>query len=148
VVVTVGTTKSNSVDVPLAATAPGIFSTTQNGLGDGAILHANFTAVNAASPAQRGETVLLFLTGLGAVSPAVADGAVAPSNPLSQMVGPIAVYVGGVASTSISFSGLAPSLAGLYQVNFVIPAGTPSGEVSLAIQTVEGYTDLVNIAIQ
>jgi uncharacterized protein (TIGR03437 family) len=43
---------------------------------------------------------------------------------------------------------LAPLLAGLYQVNFAIPADAPSGVQSLAIQTVEGFTDLVNIAIQ
>jgi uncharacterized protein (TIGR03437 family) len=148
VVVTVGNTKSNSVDVPLAPTAPGVFSLSQNGLGDGAILHADFSLVNAASPAKRGETVLVFLTGLGAVAPTILDGAVAPVNPLSKTTGGMNIFVGGQLVTNISFAGLAPTLAGLYQLNFVIPNGTPSGSQSLAIQTFEGYSDLVNIAIQ
>ena len=102
----------------------------------------------AANPAKRGETVLVFLTGLGSVSPAIADGAVAPVNPLSKTTGAMNIFVGGQFVTNISFAGLAPTLAGLYQLNFVIPSGTPSGSQGLAIQTVEGYTDLVNIAIQ
>ncbi len=148
VVVTVGTTKSNSVDVPLAPTAPGVFSINQNGLGDGAVLHANFTLVTAANPAKRGETVLVFLTGLGAVTPSITDGAVAPVSPLRTTTGPLNVFVGGQLVSSVAFSGLAPTLAGLYQLNIVIPNGTPPGSQSLAIQTVEGYSDLVNIAVQ
>jgi uncharacterized protein (TIGR03437 family) len=148
VVVTVGTTKSNAVDVPLAPTAPGIFSINQNGLGDGAVLHANFSAVTAANPARRGETVLVFLTGLGAVTPSIADGAVAPVSPLRTTTGPLNVFVGGQLVTNVSFSGLAPTLAGLYQLNIAIPNGAPTGSVNLAIQTVEGFTDLVNIFVQ
>jgi uncharacterized protein (TIGR03437 family) len=58
------------VDVPLAKTSPGVFSLDVTGTGPGAILHADFTLVNAASPAKKGETVLVFLTGLGGASPA------------------------------------------------------------------------------
>jgi len=148
VVVTVGTTKSNAVEVPLAPTAPGIFSVTQNGLSDGAVLHANFTLVTAANPARRGETVLVFLTGLGAVTPSIADGAVAPVSPLRQTTGPLNVFVGGQQVTNVAFKGLAPTLAGLYQLNIVIPNSAPTGSVNLAIQTVEGFTDLVNIVVQ
>ncbi len=68
IVVTVAGAKSNSVDIPLAPTAPGIFTLANNGLGDGAILHADFSVVNQTNPATPGETVQLFLTGLGAVS--------------------------------------------------------------------------------
>ncbi|MEI9812560.1 MAG: hypothetical protein WDO18_07715 [Acidobacteriota bacterium] len=58
-----GSATSNSVDIPLAATAPGVFSPVdENGLSDGAVLHANFTAVNVDSPARAGETVLVYLS--------------------------------------------------------------------------------------
>ena len=56
---------SNSVTVPVAATSPGIFTIDQSGSGGGAILHADYSPVNAAKPAAAGETVLVFLTGLG-----------------------------------------------------------------------------------
>jgi uncharacterized protein (TIGR03437 family) len=72
---------SNTVTEYLGLTSPGVFTTNQNGLGNGAILHADFTAVTETSPAKPGETVLVYLTGLGAVSPAVTTGAAAPNQP-------------------------------------------------------------------
>src|SRR5262249_45706292 len=135
IVATVNGTKSNSIDVSLSASAPGIFSLSQNGLGDGAILHANFGVVNASSPAREGETVLVFLTGLGAVTPSVADGAAAPgAEPLARVTGPLRVTVGGVPA-NVSYQGLAPALAGLYQLNVQIPSGLGAGNYSLAVQT-------------
>ncbi len=147
VVVTSGANKSNTVSVPLAASSPGVFTVTANGLGGGAILHADYTLVSSASPAKRGEVVQLFLTGLGAVTPAVADGSAAPSNPLSLVPTPLAVYVGG-SRAPLVFQGLAPGLAGLYQINFTIPSDAPSGNAALAVQTLEAFTDLADIAVQ
>jgi uncharacterized protein (TIGR03437 family) len=147
VVATVNGTKSNSVEVPLAATAPGIFSLTQNGIGDGAILHLDYSKVTAANPARPGDFVQVYLTGLGAVSPPVADGALAPAKPTAQVIGPVNVYVGGILMTNIQYKGLAPTLGGLYQLNIQLPANIAPGTQSLAIQTADGYTDLVNIAI-
>jgi uncharacterized protein (TIGR03437 family) len=148
IVATVENVKSNSVDVPLAPTAPGIFTLGNNGLGDGAILHADFTVVNKANPSMPGETVLVFLTGLGAVSPGVQDGAAAPARaPLSTVAAPLNVYIGGLAATSIPFKGLAPGLAGLYQLNVTIPNNVGPGSQSIAVQTVDGFTDMANIWI-
>jgi uncharacterized protein (TIGR03437 family) len=140
-------TKSNSVEVPLAPTAPGIFSLTQNGLGDGAVLHADFSLVNASSPAMPGETVQVFLTGLGAVDHPVLDGAAAPGRePLARVVAPLRVYVGGTLAT-VAYQGLAPTLAGLYQLNVQIPPNLPPGLQSLAIQTADAFTDLLSIRV-
>ena len=74
IVVQNGSVNSNTVTVPVAATSPGIYSLDQSGSGAGAILHADYSLVNAAKPATGGETVLVYLTGLGTVTPAVADG--------------------------------------------------------------------------
>ena len=63
---------SNSVTLPVAATAPGIFALDQTGAGSGAILHGDYSVVNADHPARRGETIQIYLTGLGAVDPRVA----------------------------------------------------------------------------
>ncbi len=139
--------RSNEVEVTVAATAPGVYSTAANGLGAGAILQANFTLVTPQNPARRGSAVLLYLTGLGAVTPAVADGAASSTSVLSRVNGPVKVYIGG-REAAISFAGLAPGFAGLYQINAVVPAGiTPGSAVPLAIETAEGFTDLVDIAV-
>ncbi|HWD00012.1 MAG TPA: IPT/TIG domain-containing protein [Candidatus Sulfopaludibacter sp.] len=146
ITVTNGTVTSNTVTVPLAPTAPGMFSTNQSGAGLAAIRHADFTLVNAASPAVGGETVLLYLTGMGAVNPTVADGvgATVLTNTVSQPV----VLVGGMQAT-VAFSGLAPGFPGLYQMNVVLPA-FPSGPntLPLAISTGNAFHDQVVIAVQ
>lgn len=147
IVITVNKINSNSVDVPLAPSAPGIFSLTQNGIGDGAILHANFSVVNAASPAAPGEIVQVYLTGLGATTPVVPDGSAAPTKPLALVTAPVNVYVGGVLVTNVQFKGLAPTLAGLYQLNIQIPPNVSPGDLSLAVQTVDGFTDMTAIQV-
>ena len=148
IVVTVNTAKSNTVSVPMSPTAPGIFSIPNNGLGDGAILHADYSVVSQANPAMAGETVQVFLTGLGAVNPTVQDGAAAPGRaPFASVTAPLNVYVGGLPASSIQFKGLAPGLAALYQLNIQIPANVGPGPQSLAVQTNDAFTDMVNLWI-
>jgi uncharacterized protein (TIGR03437 family) len=143
-----GGASSNEIRIPVAATSPGIFSVPPAGFGPGAILKTNFTLVTASNPARRGETVQIFLTGLGSVSPGIPDGSAAPANPLSLVTGTVNVYIGGVPAT-VSFKGLAPNLAGLYQLNVVIPAGAPSGaNIPVGVETAEAFHDQVDIAIQ
>jgi len=150
IVVTVNNVKSNSVVVPLAATSPGIFSIPANGISSAAALHANYSVISAANPATKGEIISMYLTGLGATNPKVADGVAAPGvAPLATITGGIAIYVGGVQvpPNQIYYSGLAPTLAGLYQVNFMVP-NVASGNVALAVQTTEGFTDMVYLPVQ
>ncbi len=138
---------SNSVSVPLAATAPGIFTQNSSGGGYGIFLHANFNLITGASPAARGETILCFLTGLGAVTPPVADGAQAPSKTLSNATATMSVYFNGTSGV-ISYQGLAPGFAGLYQVNVTVPASiTPGPSVPVAIATNVAYLDQVTIPV-
>src|SRR5581483_10967669 len=52
--------------VNLGAVAPGIFTTSQNGMGSGAILHSvDHSLVTAQNPAHPGEIVEVYATGLG-----------------------------------------------------------------------------------
>jgi uncharacterized protein (TIGR03437 family) len=146
IVVTVNGTASNTVEVPLAATAPGIFSLTQNGIGDGAILHANYSLVNADNPAMPGEIVQVFLSGLGNVTPPVADGAAAPVTTPATVTSLTAVTIGGQ-NAQIFFNGLTPLLANLYQLNVKVPTNLTPGAHSLAVQTVTGFTDMVSIRV-
>jgi uncharacterized protein (TIGR03437 family) len=142
-------TRSNTITVPVAATASGVASLAQNGLGAGAITHANGTVVSASSQAARGETVVIYLTGLGGVTPPVADGAGAAG--LSRSNSVQAIYFGATSADpgSISFQGLTPGYPGLYQINVTIPLGvSPSAAVPVAIQTTNGFTDMVDVAIQ
>lgn len=93
---------SNTVSALVAKTAPGVLTQLQNGLGYGDAVHLDGTLVNAKNPAQMGETLSVFVTGLGAVSPTISDGAAGPSVQLALATSAITAYIGGVQATVTS----------------------------------------------
>ena len=114
-------------------TTPGIFTLAANGLGYGATEHATTgQVVTATNPAQPGETVAVFVSGLGATLPAVTEGTAGPTNPLANTIQTIIAYVGGVEAT-VGYAGLAPYLAGLYQVNLTVPTTVTAGDNTIEI---------------
>jgi uncharacterized protein (TIGR03437 family) len=142
-----GTASSNTVTVPVAVTSPGIYSLDQSGTGAGAIEHANGTVVNAANPAAPGETVVVYLTGMGAVTPTIADGTASTGTTLNKTAMPM-VYVADV-QAAVLFSGLAPGFPGLYQLNVTLPMSLSSaGNFPLAISTANAFHDQVYIPVQ
>jgi len=154
--VIVNGSKSNTVTVYVDNSAPGIYSLTENGIGPAAILHANFTEVTDSSPAVPGETVLLFMNGLGTVTPQVGDGAAGPSNPLSYSdeYNASNIYIGlddgsgNFPMVNITYAGLAPGFAGLYQVNFTLPtSGLANGDVGINFNTLEAETEMATINV-
>jgi uncharacterized protein (TIGR03437 family) len=153
IVVQNGTATSNTVTVPVAATAPGFFTTDQSGTGVAAVYHQDPArgTVTPANPASPGETVVLYLGGMGAVSPAVADGTATGLQPLSRVTAsPLAVYIAGE-QAAIIYSGLAPGWPGLYQFNVVVPLDVPpsaSGNVPLAVATPNAFHDQVSLPVQ
>jgi len=148
IVVQNNSANSNTVTVPVAATSPGVYSLDQSGYGSGAILHADYSLVNDASPALPGETVLIYLTGMGTTNPSVADGTAGNAGTLYNTVSPVAVYVGGKTG-NVMFSGLAPGFPGLYQINVTLPSLLPGpGRLPLAIGTGNAYHDQVDISIK
>jgi uncharacterized protein (TIGR03437 family) len=76
--------------------------------------------------------VVLYCTGLGAVTPAGVTGALASSTTLSRTNLSPTVTVG-TTTANVAFSGLAPALVGLYQINFTVPDSTPSGSASVVV---------------
>lgn len=124
---------SAGVAVPVLAAQPGIISYNAAAGNFGVILHANYQLADAAHPAAAGEVVLIYCTGLGAVSSTPADGAAASGQ--TTLVTPT-VTIGGQKGT-VQFSGLAPGFVGLNQVNVQIPAGTKTGNQTV-VMTING----------
>jgi uncharacterized protein (TIGR03437 family) len=152
--VVVNGSQSNLVTVYVDNSAPGIYTLTENGIGAGAILHSNYTEVTESSPATPGETVLLFMNGLGSVTPQVADGAAAPASPFSVSDEAADIFVilsDGVdypALANVLFAGLAPGFAGLYQVNFTLPeSGLEDGDVTIGFETNEALNEMATIRL-
>ena len=139
---------SNAVRVPVAATSPSIFSTQQTGFGPGTITHADFRSVTEQDPAAPGETVLIFLTGLGAVDPPVADGAPGPTSPFSEITDPNLQVLFGSEVGDVIFAGAAPGFAGLYQVNVTIPSPVLAGAaIPVAVFTTNAFACFTDISI-
>jgi hypothetical protein len=119
----------------IAAAQPAIFTTNQQGTGQGAIVNG-VTNVLADSnhPVHSGDFVSIYCTGLGAVSPAVAEGQLAPTTVLTPTVAPVTVTIGGN-NAMVNFAGLAPGFAGLNQVNAVVPDDAPTGDNVVVVMT-------------
>ncbi len=135
---------SAQVTVPILAAQPGIFSYSAGGVVYGAILHANDQLADTAHPAAPGETVLIYCTGLGAVSPPPAAGAAAGGSSPTAGVAPGTI---GGAAASVSFSGLAPGFVGLYQINAVVPSVAPGNQpVVVSIGGAAGNTVMLPVS--
>jgi len=135
-------------DFRISATAPAIFATNSQGTGQGAILNTSYQLADSSHPATPGSTYLLIYgTGLGAVSNPPAAGAPALSSPLSQTGTLPQVTIGNVQTTA-AFSGLAPGYAGLYQVNVLVPASVAAGSaVPVWISIGGANSNTVTIAV-
>ncbi len=138
---------------PTNVTAPGVYTNPSGGVYAAAVDTNSGKIVTPSTPAEPGDTVEVFTTGLGTAYPPVADGAAPPTSPLSYTVNTITADVDGNDAT-VTFAGLAPTLAGLYQVNVTIPSTTAAGDHYLDLSAsnptntdLEYYTQQVLISV-
>jgi uncharacterized protein (TIGR03437 family) len=153
--------------VLVAAYAPGFFTRSQNGTGEAAALNADNTINSVANPAARGSVIQLFGTGQGPVVSPVADGQPAPLAPDKTVATPtsdantclnkqpaVCVALGGSAGgatlADIQYSGLAPGLVGVWQVNVKIPTDGPVGNTIVLTAVIGGanQSNKVSIAVK
>jgi uncharacterized protein (TIGR03437 family) len=141
VVVTNNGTASAPQSLQVASIAPGVFA-----LGGGqAVAYGNSDYMFAAPagsipgltthPAKilDPQTLVILATGLGPVSPSIADGVGDPTTIHNTTTMPV-VMVGNVAA-QVVFSGILPGFPGVYQINIIIQSGTPTGNaIPLQIQ--------------
>jgi uncharacterized protein (TIGR03437 family) len=135
--------KSNVESVTLQAAAPEFFFFIHNADGKNPIAALN--AVTGAfigapnlipgatfTPAKPDDILALFATGLGRTNPAFQAGELPPG--IGATVEPVTVTVGGTAA-QVLYGGVAPGLAGLYQINIRVPASAPDGDLTVAATT-------------
>jgi uncharacterized protein (TIGR03437 family) len=136
---------SNAVTELVNLTTPGVFTNDPvGGIGYSAALHPDYSLVTPESPAQVGETIAVYMTGLGTVFPSVADGAAATGTTTTSNA--ITADINGVTAT-VTYAGLAPGFVGLYQVNVQIPSGVSSGDNYLDIGGPDSYASEALISI-
>ena len=139
---------SQPAQVNVGAFSPGIFSS--GGRAIAVNLDGTLTWPAGVIPglnthgAKAGDVIIVYATGLGAVSPPVADGA-ASLDALRNTKTPAAVTVNGT-QAQVLFSGLSPQFVGVNQLNIIVPAITPNDNAPLQIQ-IGGITTPNNTTI-
>ncbi len=127
--VTIDYSYGNVVGLGIAAFSPAFFETAT---GVAAALDSNYNVINASHPAVRGQTIALYVNGLGPVTNTPASGDPASATNLSLTTSTPTVTIGG-ANAPVSFSGLAPGFAGLYQINVTVPTGISAGNQPIIV---------------
>lgn len=136
---------SATQSLAVSQSAPGIFVVGQESSAStgnrtvGAVINQNGTLNDVGSPANRGDVLTVYCTGLGAVQ--------AQGN-LYVTVSPVTAILNSV-ELPVQYSGYTPGFIGLYQVNVPVPGGTsPGANLSLTIKAAGVVGNTVNVAIQ
>ncbi len=111
------------------------------------ITHADSTIVSASRPATAGETLSLFVTGLGPTRVAVDPGQPFPPSPLAEVNSTVQVTVNGRPADVLSAVGF-PGQVDTYQVNVRVPPGIGGGTARLQVTAAWIAGPAVNIPVQ
>jgi uncharacterized protein (TIGR03437 family) len=145
VVVSNGTAPGLPVTIPLARSRPGIFVYGERA---GVVVNARTNRlVTVEEPARRGDTLIIYSTGLGVTTPRPATGAPASLTELSRIVTPVRVFIGGVPH-DVAFAGLAPGFIGVNQINVQVRSEVPLGRTSLYVDAAAAESNRVDIVIE
>jgi uncharacterized protein (TIGR03437 family) len=131
---------SSPFPVTLAKATPGIFTANLSGQGQAAAINDennNFSYNSTSHPANAGDYIEIFVTGAGQTSPAGVDGQpYAGPAPCTQSA---SVTIGGVTESPQYCGGVPGQIAGLTQLNVLVPQGLAAGNVPISV-TIGGVT--------
>jgi len=142
--------------VPMGMASPALFTSSRTGTGLVAALNQDNSVNSAASAAGRGEVIQLFCTGQGFVEGAPPDGDMASGlTPTSEkprvwIEGSSSDAQGYVPDENIQYSGLAPGLIGVWQINVKIPNQTAPGNrvIFLQMKSINSSPPRTQIAVR
>jgi uncharacterized protein (TIGR03437 family) len=124
---------SSSIAIQVLAANFGTSALNEGGTGPGVVTDTSYNAITMINAAHAGDNLVLWGTGLGAVT-----GDETEPPPTGNLdVGQVQVLVGNQPAT-VRYAGRSSS-PGLDQINFVVPAGVTGCKTSIAV-TVQGVT--------
>ncbi|HME06499.1 MAG TPA: IPT/TIG domain-containing protein [Bryobacteraceae bacterium] len=147
--------RDNSLSVPqsviVGVARPGVFTIDSSGSGQGEIFTVdsagNQILADKSAPAKAGDILVIYCSGLGAVTPPLVAGTATPLTFLTTTVDTLTATIGGMPAV-VMFSGLTPGSSGLYQVNAVVPAGLPDSDTTPLQLTISGQQSaIVTLAV-
>jgi uncharacterized protein (TIGR03437 family) len=143
---------SASFTVQVAPVIPAIFSLSENGNGQGAILNSDASVNGSGNPAAPGSIISIYATGEGQIVPAGATGCITGGTlPLPTPVGAVSVTIGGEPATPITYAGEAPDeVCGIMQINATVPSNLTAGAqpVVLTIGTATNSGQAITVVVK
>ncbi|HLY19139.1 MAG TPA: hypothetical protein VKR61_18050 [Bryobacteraceae bacterium] len=148
-IVTTDGSPSAPFDVTVSTYSPGIFETPDatDGVTRAVLLRPDGSYVSVQNPAQRGEIIRMFVTGLGQTTPALFTDELDPTVPgpnntlLPQFPVVLASTVVGInnAGVNVISATYAFGMVGVYEVDFEVPSNTaPGNDAPFAIAIYQG----------
>jgi uncharacterized protein (TIGR03437 family) len=137
---------SPNFNMVVPPTAPAVFTSASAGPLTNlptVLRQATNLLVTDSNPVHLGDMLVIYLTGMGAVNPMVANGNPSPQNPLAMALSAPQVTLGGV-TLGVQFAGLAPGEVGVYQINATVPLNAPQGLSVPLVVSQGGSTQTIN----
>lgn len=131
--------------VPVASSAPGLFTANSSGAGQLAALNQDGTVNSATNAAAAGTTVTIYATGEGGTSPAGIDGAIQSGGARSPFAG-VKLTIGGQSATLLSAGTPVGTLSGVMVIKATVPSGLTPGAVPVVL-TVGNVSTTQNVTI-
>ena len=145
VVVTRNSQSSASVDVPVLEFQPAVY--TSDGSAAVVVHNADYSLATAARPLTGGEYAFVYAAGLGPVDNQPVTGRRRSTIPAATVPAEVRVTLAGVACP-VPWAGLAPAFAGVYQLDFQVPANAPVGSQDLVVTVGGAMSPAVKVAVQ
>ena len=139
---------SNPLSFTVLPTAPAVFRTGVAGPQTGiptVVRVTNNQLVTLSNPIHRGDTIVIYATGLGATVPPVPTGFAGPAAPLAMAAIVPDVTLGGV-TLPLYYAGLAPGEVGVYQINALVPGWAPVG-MQLPLTIAQGSVSTLTVRV-
>jgi uncharacterized protein (TIGR03437 family) len=138
---------SDNYNLIVRPTAPAVFRGQGEAEGVPTVVRSrNNELVTLSNPIHRGDTISIYLTGMGRTLPEVEAGVPGPSSPPAIALTQPEITIGGF-PLEVTFAGMAPGQVGVYLINAIVSRGNPLGlELPLKVSQGTGSSS-VNVRV-
>jgi uncharacterized protein (TIGR03437 family) len=127
-----------AADMTMTPLSPGLFTLNGAGFGQLAALNDDYTVNGPGNPLTRGHIIQIFGTGQGSVSSAPAAGMLDTGLAPTAVTPVVQISTVTVPPANIMYSGLAPGLVGVWQLNVLVPTTVTAGSSVPVVVTMNG----------
>ena len=127
---------SPTFNIPVALTAPGLFTVSETGTGEVVAYNFDGTLNTSANPVARGFPVIIYATGEGQTDPTGSDGLIASGLFVRTPFASVSATVAGQQANVVYAGSAAGNTAGIMEVELIVPplpASTAAGALPIVL---------------